>query len=67
MVAKFRGVKFKTDFNGFLHPTSLLDSRESLNEVSEWLGFDSTQLYLDALEVEKEKIFDRIKPRRRIR
>lgn len=69
IVAQLRGVKFHPDETGYYRPkgTRFKHARaraiidQVLEELLQWLGFDSTESYLSALETQGKKIFKRAK------
>ena len=59
MVAQERGVTFFHSWTSLLLPNDESMTYDALSDVVEWLGFDLTEDYLEALENEQGAIFER--------
>ena len=59
MVAQERGVTFFRDGGPLLNASDESAANEALADVMEWLGFDLTEDYLEALLNEQGAIFER--------
>lgn len=61
MVAKERGLRFiRTISGGWVpHPEDEYDAATAMEDVAEWLRFESANEYLRIMEIEGAKIFNR--------
>ena len=63
IVAKSRGVEFSLENDVYVHPydqATLEITSKALNDVSNWFRYKSVMRYLDALEVEGQKVMERV-------